>query len=116
MVNIKNIIKIGAERIKYRDEKGEEKYIELASSANTWAYRHPDAQRADGKPRCVADRFCDGKTAYYEFYNIGHTRLGISVSPIKKLFGGSISPKEHELFMSLQKKLEEHGWTTFDLT
>ena len=115
MIDIKKVEKVGKERIKYKNEKGEYAYIELGASANTWAYRHPESAREDGL-RCVGDSYCDGKIAYIEFYNIGHVKIGVQPSPIVKIFGKGLSAKQTDDFNSFKKELEQNGYTTYDIS
>lgn len=115
MIDIRKIVKVGKERIKYKNEKGEYAYIELGASANTWAYRHPDATRDDDL-RCVGDSYCDGKIAYIEFYNIGHVKLGVKQSLLSGLLKKGLSKKQTDDFEALKKELLQNGYTTYDIS
>ncbi len=108
MIDIKNVIKVGSERIKYRNAEGNEAYIELAASANVWEHRHSDVQR--GEVRVVADKYVGKDAVYFEFYNIGHTKIGVRVPLFARLFGKGISPKQAAKLEALEKELAANGW------
>lgn len=108
MIDIKNVLEIGAERIKYRNAEGSEAYIELAASANVWAHRHSDVPVTE--LRTVADKRVTKNEAYLEFYNIGHTKLGVKASIFARLFGKGISQKQTERLDALERVLGEKGW------
>lgn len=114
MVNLKNVIKIGKERIKYKNGQGNDAYVELASCVNTWAYRHSDMAR-DGELRCVGDLISNADGMYIEFYNIGHVKIGVSRSLIQKLFNKPLSPKQTKCFNEFQKTLEANGYTAYKI-
>ncbi len=108
MIDIKNVIKIGAERIKYRNAEGNEAYIELAASANVWAHRHADAP--SGELRTVADKYVTKNGVYLEFYNIGHTKLGVKAPIHARLFGKGVSAKQAGKLEALERELAANGW------
>ena len=115
MIDVKNVIKVGKERIKYRNKQGNEVYIELASCANTWAYRHPNIVFENSMLRCVGDLKNDGKQAYVEFYNIGHVKIGVWQTFIQKIFSKPLTNKQIQNLESLKKQLEENGYTVYNI-
>ncbi len=115
MIDVKNVIKVGKERIKYKNKQGNEAYIELASCANTWAYRHADVNLEDGSLRCVGDCVNNGKEAYIEFYNIGHVKLGVGQTLIQKIFSKPLTDAQIERLESFKKTLESNGYTVYNI-
>lgn len=114
MIDIKKVAKVGKERIKYQNEKGEYAYIELGASANTWSYRNTGKTCEEGL-RCVGDCYFDGKTAYIEFYNIGHVRIGVKPSLFSRLLKKGLSKKQTDDFNAFKKELKANGYTTYDI-
>ena len=115
MIDVKNVIKVGKERIKYKNKQGNEVYIELASCANTWAYRHPDVILGDGSLRCVGDCSCNGKQSYIEFYNIGHVKIGVGQTLIQKIFSKPLTDMQMNRLESFKRTLEANGYTVYNL-
>lgn len=119
-IDIRRIVEITDNAIVYKDDRGDTAMIELSPCANNWEKQHQKTAEK-GMPRCVGDR-CFGEYAYYELYDIGHTQfyLDLRTSKIKKWIGRLIEwnfhQREFELFYSVQKQLNAHGWTTADLT
>ena len=119
-IDIRRIVEITDNAIVYKDDRGDTAMIELSPCANNWEKQHQKTAEK-GVSRCVGDR-CFGEYAYYELYDIGHTRfyLDLRTSKIKKWIGRLIEwnfhQREFELFHSVQKQLNAHGWTTADLT
>ena len=111
MVYIKNVINVGAERIKYRNAEGNEAYIELSASANVWAHRHSDVPA--GELRIVADKCDDKNGVYIEFYNIGHTKIGVKPSLLARLFGKGVSEKQKAKLDALVRELATNGWGVY---
>ena len=95
MIDLKNVIKVGKERIKYKNKQGNDAYVELASCANTWAYRHPEIAPSEGELRCVGDLITGADGMYVEFYNIGHVKIGVRCSLIQKLFKKELKISVH---------------------
>lgn len=112
MIDIKNVIEIGKERIKYRNAEGNIAYIELAASANVWAHRHSDVSQKE--KRICADKYVDKNSIYLEFYNIGHTKIGVKASLVGRLFGKGISGKQIEKIEALEKKLNSNDWIIYN--
>ena len=123
-IDIKNITDITHDKIFYREERGDIVFIELAPCANSYDAVHKITSRAPGSLRCVGERFWQGsgERAYYELYTIGHTRLYLDLKQnklkriISKIFDFDFLSKKHQLFYSVQKRLNENGWTTLDLS
>ena len=113
MVRIINVINVGAERIKYRNAEGNEAYIELSASANVWAHRHSDVPA--GELRTVADKCVTKKEAYFEFYNIGHTKIGVKASLFARIFGKGISEKQRAKLDAFERELAANGWGVYTL-
>ncbi len=114
MVDLKNVIKVGKERIKYKNKQGNEVYIELASCANTWTYRHPEHIN-ESSLRCVGDCINDGKQAYIEFYNIGHVKIGVGQTLIQKIFSKPLTDAQVECLENFIKTLESNGYTVYNI-
>lgn len=115
MIDVKNVIKVGKERIKYKNKQGNEVYIELASCANTWAYRHSDIVLEDTTLRCAGDFVNDGKQAYIEFYNIGHVKLGVGQTLIQKILSKPLKSVQLERLEAFKKALESNGYTVYNI-
>lgn len=111
MIDVKNVIKVGSERIKYRNAEGNEAYIELAASANVWAHRHSDVPV--GGLRIAADKCVTKNEAYLEFYNIGHTKLGVKAPLFARLFGKGVSAKQTARLEAIEKELRDNGWGVY---
>lgn len=118
-IDINRIIKITTDRIIYRDDRDDEAYIELEPCADNW-------EKSLGCPkteaiRCVGERFF-GEYAYYELYDIGHTRFSMRLktnklkSFISKITGWNFHAKSFQQFYSVQKTLNANGWTTLDFS
>jgi len=120
-IHISDITEITKDRICFRDERGDTCFIELAPCANSYEAVHSVLNKSDLKLRCVGERSF-GKYAYYELYTIGHTQIYMNLRTntlkrvISKIFGWNFHTKEFQAFYSIQKRLNENGWTTFDLT
>lgn len=117
---IRDVVEITDDRIIYRDERGDTAFIELAPCSNSFEIKHNITTEA-GKVRTVGERFF-GENAYYELYDIGHTRLYLKLKTnriqklISKVFKWNFHAKEFQLFYSIQTQLNAHGWTTLDLS
>ncbi len=113
MIDIKNVIEVGKERIKYRNIEGNIAYIELAASANVWAHRHSNILQSE--KRICADKCIDKNSSYLEFYNIGHTKIGVKASLFGRLFYKEIPVKQAAKFEDFEKKLCENGWKVYSM-
>lgn len=111
MIDIKNVIEVGKERIKYRDAEGNIAFVELAASANVWAHRHSDVEQAE--KRICADKYTDKNSIYLEFYNIGHAKIGVKASLIGRVFGKGVSARQMGKLENFQKKLCANGWNVY---
>jgi len=120
IVHISDIVEITKDKIIFRDDRGDIDFIELEPCANSYDAVHKTTP-SDRKMRCVGIRFF-GDYAYYELYTIGHTHIFMNLrknlvkKAISKMFGINFHAKDFEKFYSIQKQLNENGWTTLDLT
>ena len=119
-IHISQIVEIARDRIYYRDDRGDTVFLELESCANSYEAEHKSVM-GSSEVRCVGERFF-GEYAYYELYTIGHTQFYMNLKTTKvqkvisKIFGWNFHVKDCQKFYSIQKQLNEHGWTTLDLT
>ncbi len=120
-IHISNIVEITKEKIYYRDDRGDIVFIELEPCANSFEAKHKITNQSECKVRCIGVCFW-GEYAYYELYTIGHMQIYMNLKTnivkkaISKIFGLNFHAKDFQQFYSIQKQLNEKGWTTLDLT
>lgn len=122
-INIERITSIDKDGIYYKDDHDNICFIELLPCAKNWekAYYLPfDPNKY--KLRCVGDRCHTGEYPYFELYDTRHTRFFLDCrlnkfpKIISRLFYFNFHSKQSSVFYSMQKRLTENGWTTYDLT
>lgn len=120
-IHISNITEIRNDRIYYRDND-DVFFIELNSCANNFELANSILNKQELKVRCVGERFF-GTYAYYELYTSdGHTQLYLELKNdtlkrvISKITGFNFNRKDFQQFYAVQKRLNENGWTTLDLS
>lgn len=119
-IDIRDIVEITDDKIIYRGKNGVGS-IELAPCAANFEAEFRNSA-ASGTCRCVAVRFFGEYNSYYELFDEEHTRLFLKMKTNKvkrllfKLFYLNFHVKEFQLFYSVHKQLNAHGWTTLDLT
>ncbi|MBP3300400.1 MAG: hypothetical protein J6M34_02700 [Clostridia bacterium] len=120
-IPITRIVEITKDKIYYRDDRGDIGFIELEPCANLYETVHGIANQPDRKVRCIGVRFF-GEYAYYELYTVGHIQIYMNLKTnifqkaISKIFGLNFHTKHFQQFYSIQKQLNEKGWTTLDLS
>ena len=120
-IHISNIVEITKDKIYYRDDRGDIVFIELEPCANSFEAKHKITNKSECKVRCVGVHFF-GEYAYYELYTIGHMQFYMNLKTnifkkaFSKIFRFNFHSKDFQCFYSIQKQLNEKGWTTLDLT
>ncbi len=119
-IHISDITEISRDRIYYREETGNVVSIELGPCADSYEASHKISNRSSAV-RCIGERFF-GEYAYYEIYTAEHIQFHMSLktNPLKKFIsrvcGWNFHAQDFQKFYSLQKQLNELGWTTLDLS
>lgn len=121
-IHISNIIEIKENKIYYRNDNGNMDSIELESCANNYESTHNITNKNNLKVRCIGERLF-GKYAYYEIYtDYEHTQIYINLKTnvvkhfISKIIGWNFHSKDFRKFYAVQKRLNDSGWTTLDLS
>ncbi len=120
-IHMSQITAITRERITFRDEQGHIASIELEPCANRYAAAHPETDLPGRSVRCVGVR-CFGEYAYYELCTEKPVQLYMELkigrfrALVAHLTGWNFQTKAFERFYSVQKRLNNVGWTTLDLT
>ena len=120
-IHICDVVDITNDKIYYRDSRGDVAFIELQPCANNYEITHKNIEYSNGEMRCIGVRFF-GEYAYYELYTIGHMQFYMNLKTnilkkaFSKIFRFNFHSKDFQCFYSIQKQLNEKGWTTLDLT
>ena len=111
---LENIVSIQEALLKYTDEQGEVKSIDLSACADKYR-RLQEVFIGEMGLRCVGERFFDAY-AYYEFYGDSQVRFFMDVK--RKLFDGKfgLKPRLHKKkfkkFIKIEQMLNQAGYTT----
>ena len=120
-IDIRNVVQITDDRIVCRDHQNSI-FIELSACAERFKQKYPNINGDTAKYRCIGERFYNGTRAYYKLYSDEPYELFLNLRTnavkrfLSKLFGRNFHKKDYQLFMSVQKELNAHGWTTYDLS
>ncbi len=115
-INIEDIVEVNTKNIIYKDSNGCEKNIDLSLCAK---YLKAEYQALDLSDNCV------GTASFPELYLYTPEKICLYVylKPLNKfqkiisqIIDWNCYMKEFAVFFGLQKKLNENGWKTFDLT
>jgi len=118
-IKLSDILEVNAWWLIYRNENKEKAYLDLSASANSFA-RATGYSDADSL-RCVGRRYRENGVGYYEFFNIGHTRIVCPLKPgfletlTAKLSGKDPVRAREESCLAFEKRLNEAGWKTEEI-
>lgn len=116
-IDIRKIIEIKGSQLSYYDENHKPAFVDLNACAE---YHEKTVGRNPDFPcRSVGER----EFPYYDFYSPDGIRLYLTVPKLNafqrflsRRLGWDFHSNEFKLWYSVQKSLNQNGWTTLDLS
>ena len=116
-IDIRKITEINENKLLYHDDNGNVSFVDLELCAEF--HEKETGRNPNFSYRSVGER----EYPYYDLYSPEGIRLYLKtkkLNPLQRLIsstlGWSFNSKEFDLWYSIQKSLNENGWTTLDLS
>ena len=120
-IDIRDITDIKGSQLFYRNDNGSILFIDLESCAKY--HENRNGINTYNGTRSVGERLYVRPIATYDLYSPDGIRLYLEIPPlnffkrlISRIIGWRFNAKEFDIFYSVQKKLNQNGWTTLDLS